>query len=259
MNSSAKVAGVVILILAWIALTARAYRHQDPPVGSLVICGGGNLPREIREEFIRLAGGRDARIVVIPTATSNADDTTYLESLYRDWAGYEVSILHTRSRRQANDPNFVRPLKQATAVWFGGGDQVFLTDAYLGTLVQEEIKAVLERGGVIGGTSAGAAVMSDVMIRGGESVAEVGRGFGFLTDAVVDQHFLKRHRMGRLAGVVTQHPGILGVGIDEGTALVIRGDEAKVIGESCVLTCSSRGYESFGPGDQTALSQLRSR
>ena len=108
---------------------------------------------------------------------------------------------------QANDAEFVRPLAEATGVWFGGGDQVVLTEAYLGTEVERQLEgAVLARGGVIGGTSAGAAVMTRVMIAGGRTKADVGEGFDFLPGAVVDQHFLKRNRIERLLGVLSAPP-----------------------------------------------------
>ena len=117
-------------------------------------------------------------------------------------------MLHTRLREKANDPAFVKPITEATAVWLGGGDQVELVAAYRGTVVEREFQALLKRGGVIGGTSAGAAVMSDVMIEGGNPKADVGRGFGFVTNAVVDQHFLRRSRVNRLIGVLSARPAL---------------------------------------------------
>src|SRR5206468_6934717 len=105
------------------------------------------------------------------------------------------------------DAAFVKPLTEATAVWFGGGDQNKIMEAYRGTLVEKELHKLLQHNGVIGGTSAGAAIMSDVMIAGGNPVAKTGKGFGFVTHAVVDQHFLKRDRGERLMGVLAKHPG----------------------------------------------------
>ena len=130
-----------------------------------------------------------------------------------------------------------------------------LVAPYRGTAVEREFKALLKRGGVIGGTSAGAAVMSDVMIEGGNPKADVGRGFGFVTNAVVDQHFLRRSRVNRLLGVLADRPHLIGLGIDEGTAFILEGDRWSVVGRSYVLAfeVGKDGkpvrFESFGDGD----------
>lgn len=211
--------------------------------GTLVIHGGGTIPDAVRDEFIKRAGGPKAKLVVIPSASAAADGAQAENSL-EPWKKYDLAaltLLHTRDRKKADDPAFVKPLTEATAVWFGGGDQNTLTTPYLGTLVEKELKKLLERDGVIGGTSAGAAVMSAVMIAGGQGTAKVGKGFGFLTHAVVDQHFLKRDRSERLQGVLAKHPGLFGIGIDEQTAAIIRGRTLEVRGESYVVTILSAG------------------
>src|SRR5262249_48111817 len=189
------------------------------------------------------AGGPKAKLVVIPTASATADGPDADKAL-EPWKKYQpasLTLLHTRDRKKADDAAFVKPLTQATAVWLGGGDQSKLTEAYLGTAVEKELKALLERDGVIGGTSAGAAVMSDVMITGGQPTAKVGKGFGFLTHAVVDQHFLKRDRTERLIGVLAKHPGLFGIGVDEQTAAIIHGRTIEVRGTSLVVTVLSAG------------------
>ena len=134
---------------------------------------------------------------MIPTAHDIADGPSVNTVLdpWKDKGAASVQLFHTRSREQANDAEFVRPLTEATGVWFGGGRQSYLTEAYLGTEVERQLKALLDRGGVIGGTSAGAAVMTRVMITGGRTTADVGQGFDFFPGAVVDQHFLKRNRL----------------------------------------------------------------
>ncbi|SIO46043.1 cyanophycinase [Singulisphaera sp. GP187] len=238
-----------------------------PSGGKLLICGGGNLPPAIRNEFCKLAGGPDARIVVIPTATSHADHPEYLAKLLADWKTCDVgsvNLLHTRSRETANDPLFVQSLTEATGVWLTGGDQVFLTDTYLGTAVQEQLKGVLSRGGVVAGTSAGAAVMSGVMIAGGRDKADVSQGFDFIKGAVIDQHFLKRNRMDRLIGVLALHPNLVGLGIDEETALVVdvREHHLSVLGASYVVACvpdsqhKSVRLKFLKSGDTTAMADL---
>ena len=249
---------------AWILLAALAVlpsvaRSEEPSRrGALVIVGGGGVPDNIRDKFMALAGGKDARLVVIPTASESADRKGEEESYLQPWRKYNPAglvLLHTRSRATADDPAFARPIAEATAVWFGGGDQVKLVEAYRGTAVEREFRALLGRGGAIGGTSAGAAVMSDVMIEGGNPRAEVGRGFGFVSNAVFDQHFLKRSRVNRLLGVLAERPSLIGLGIDEGTAFVLEGDHWSVLGKSYVLACEvgkdgrPTRFESFGQGD----------
>ena len=220
-------------------IAPAATRADDPPKsGALVIVGGGTMPDGVRDRFMALAGGKAARLVVIPTASADADKPEEAEGYLKPWRRYEparLSLLHTRSRDRAEAADFAEPLRDATAVWFSGGDQNQLIAAYRGTAVEREFRALLARGGVIGGTSAGAAVMSDVMIQGGNPRAEVGHGFGFLTGAVVDQHFLKRSRLDRLYGVVADRPGLVGIGIDEGTAFVVEGKRWSVVGRSFVL------------------------
>lgn len=215
------------------------------PRGALVICGGGRLPESARREFVRLAGGPKARIVVIPTASEDADGPPATRAEYLEpWTRLGVAssvLLHTRSRARAGEPAFVRPIEQATGVWFSGGDQSRVTDAYLGTAVERALHAVLDRGGVLGGTSAGAAIMSRVMITGGQDRATVAAGFGFLPGAVVDQHALRRSRVNRLLGVLANHPDLFGVAIDESTALVVRQEEWQVMGDSYVVTCRLPG------------------
>ena len=216
--------------------------------GKLVICGGGKLPDELGRRFIELAGGEAARLVVITTASGLAD-TDAIETKLAFWRRQMVqalTVLHTRSRKRANEPAFAEPLDEATGVWFIGGNQSFLTETYLGTATERRIRGVLERGGVVGGTSAGAAIMSPVMIRRDTPEVEVGPGFGFLPGTVVDQHFLKRNRQARLLSVLDRHPELVGLGIDEGTALVVEGARMQVLGDSQVMVCSST------PPDQPA-------
>ncbi|MCH2181062.1 MAG: cyanophycinase [Mariniblastus sp.] len=234
---------------------------QQSAPANLVIAGGGGLPVAITDAFIELAGGDESKIVVIPTASQRADqpDQGETQQLWRDRGAGTVVRLHTRSRQEADQETFVAPLRSATGVWFSGGSQSRITDAYLGTRVQAELNALLKRGGVMGGSSAGAAIMSKVMITGGNPVAKTATGFGFLPDVVVDQHFLRRNRVNRLLGVLHQHPGLVGIGIDEGTALVCTGDELRVVGQSYVtLWVPQAGdlpvrVEVLKPGDTTSL------
>jgi len=210
------------------------------PEGALVIVGGGSLPDSVRDRFLDLAGGKvKARLVVIPTASEKASATKVFRSLayWKEQGVESLSLLHTLDRKEANDPVFVKPLTVATGVWLAGGDQDRLTTAYRGTLVEKELHKLLSRGGVIGGTSAGASAMSGVMITGGNPIASVGNGFGFLPEVVIDQHFQNRHRLDRLLGVLTRHPTCLGLGIDEQTAVVVKGHLGTVMGAADVRVC----------------------
>lgn len=226
-----------------VCLLAAGATAAEPP-GALVIAGGGKLPAAVRDEFFKLAGGKDkANIVVIPTASGTADDPKEQDSSLKTWRDLKpasVTLLHTRDRKQADDAAFVRPLATATAVWFGGGDQNKVIEAYRGTQVEKELRQVLDRGGVLGGTSAGAAVMSDPMIQGGTTEARTGPGFGFVTGVVVDQHFVARNRVGRLRGVLDKNADLGGLGIDEATAVVVRGSTITVLGDSTVTVLPAK-------------------
>jgi cyanophycinase len=243
---------------------------QGPPVaevpGSLVIVGGGRMPDAVRQRFVELAGKADARIVVVPTASEYGDDPKEAASFLDPWKKLgpkSVTLLHTRDRKAADDPAFAKPLADATGVWFSGGDQSRITAAYAGTLTEKELRKVLERGGTLGGTSAGAAVMSDVMITGGNPVASTGTGLGYLPGFVVDQHFVARNRKPRLVGVLDKHPGYVGLGIDEGTAVVVRGRRLDVLGDSTATVILSpgagkpRSEQVLKSGERADLFQLR--
>ena len=240
----ARAALVALLVLAARTPAADAPGSPAELPGPLVIVGGGKMPKDARDAFVALAGKDKAKIVVIPTASTDADDEKKADTFLKPWQDLKpasVVLLHTRDRKTADDPEFVKPLTEATGVWFGGGDQGRITAAYRGTLVETELKKLHARGGVIGGTSAGAAVMSDPMIAGGTDTAKLAPGLGFLPGFVVDQHFVARNRQKRLQGVIAAHPELVGLGIDEGTAVIARGRSLRVIGDSTVTVCMAKG------------------
>ena len=241
-----------------------------PPVvtlpGPLVIVGGGGVPESVRKTFVTLAGGETAKILVVPTASASAGDPAQVESFLEGWKKLgvkDVSIFHAKTKDEANDPAFVKPLATATGVWFSGGDQSRITERYLGTATEKGLRALHARGGVIGGTSAGAAIMSGVMITGGNPVATTGTGFDFLPGFVVDQHFVKRERKGRLIGVLDKHPDFVGLGIDEATAAVVTGRTIKAVGASTLTVFLSPGAgrprleQTLKDGEVADLFQLR--
>jgi len=225
-----------------ISLSAETATPRIDPSGihgSLVIAGGGGLPDQVMDRFVKLAGGEKAHLVIIPTASRRADeeDTKSLLASWQDRKSASLTLLHTRSRDQANDPQFLKPLARATGIWFTGGVQSRVTEAYLGTLLEKELANLLKRGGVIGGSSAGAAIQSRVMIASGRDVANLQTGFDLLPGTIIDQHFLARKRQARLIGAVKKHPLRVGLGIDEGTALVVQGRRLEVVGRSSVTVC----------------------
>lgn len=202
--------------------------------GAVVVAGGGDLPPQILDRFVELAGGEQARIVVVPTASIRADTDT-AEQILSAWERFKVaaiSVVHTRSRDVAESEEFIAPLRAATGIWFSGGQQTRLRDVYLGTRFETELYQVLQRGGVVGGTSAGSAIQSRAMIAGGKNTAVLSTGFDLLPGSVVDQHFNRRNRVSRLLDALSRSPGRVGFGVSEGTALIVRGRDLEVIGNA---------------------------
>lgn len=233
--------------------------------GALVISGGGKLPKEAKEKFLKLAGGKDARLVVIPTARDDSD-LANADAGLKTWQEdnpSSVLLVHTRSRQDADTEAIYGPLKTATAVWFDGGSQSRIAEAYLGTAVERELLGVLQRGGVIGGTSAGAAIMSRVMIAQGNPVADVKAGLDLLPGCVIDQHFTQRNRKPRLLGVLEKHPQLFGMGIDEGTAVIVHGRNMEVVGSGQITICLAKSTDrpvreiAFKGGERTDLTRWR--
>jgi cyanophycinase len=213
----------------------REHFPRREGVGALFIVGGAGTPRLIHEEFFRLAGGCQARVIHIPSATI-AFGQIKPEDLHEEYAEFyahepeSFDFLHTYDRTVAEGSAFARPLKGATGVWIGGGDQNRLAELFLDTEVVRALQRVVERGGVVGGTSSGAAIVSDAMICRGYEEIQFGRGFALYPRAIVDPHFSGRGRHRRLARAVLQRPDHVGVGVDEWTALLIQGKRIGVIG-----------------------------
>jgi cyanophycinase len=222
-----------------------------PAKGSLVIVGGGKLGPEIVARFVSLAGGVDANFVVFPTAGEDKQlNLPEAEKKFVERFGIKhVTVLHTRDRSIAESAAFVAPLRTATAVWFEGGRQWRLADSYLNTLTEREVKAVLDRGGVVGGSSAGATIQGSYLVRGAPEGAHImmskghEEGFSLIQNVAIDQHLLKRHRENDLVAVIEAHPELLGIGIDESTAIVVHGNRFQVIGESKVGIYDGQDHE----------------
>lgn len=252
------------MLLPVVLMAALAAAHVGPSKGALVVVGGGTVGDEILQRFIALAGGKDAPVVVIPTAGEDGSPMTAAESVPAKAGMRHVTVLHTRDRAVADSKSFVEPLKKARAVWIVGGRQWRLADAYLGTRTEKALRGVLGRGGVIGGTSAGATIQGSYLVRGAVAGNEImmspghEEGFGYLKKVAVDQHLLTRHREKDLLSVIERHPDLLGIGIDEGTAIVVKGDVFEVVGASKVAIYDNpKTFYFLQAGDRFDLKQRR--
>ena len=231
---------LLLLVLA----PALAFSAAPAPGGHLVLIGGGDKPPEAMRKFVALAGGPDAPIVVFPTASEEADAAAYYADLFGKELGCtRVAVLDVKTREDAARPDFAATARGARGIFFGGGDQSRITRALLDTPVGAAVAEAFARGAVVGGTSAGTACQSDPMITGeGDftviraGAVETVRGLGFLPGVVVDQHFVARQRSNRLLSVILEHPALLGVGVDEDTAVWVRPDGTlEVLGTRSVL------------------------
>lgn len=213
-----------------------------PENGSLIIAGGNYMGKEIVSKFVELAGGKDAYIVVIPTAagsSSYSEDRSFVKQL-RDYGATNVSLLHTYDKKEANSDEFTAVLKKATGVWFSGGRQWRLVDAYADTKTEAVLWEVLNKGGVIGGTSAGATIQGSYLARGDTKTNQImmgdhEEGFGYIKNIAIDQHVLARNRQFDMFDILKNRPELLGIGIDESTAIVVQQNTFEVIGKSNVL------------------------
>ena len=236
---------LLIVLVSFFHVTAQTKEPAiiGPENGSLIIVGGGNVGQEIWLKFIELAGGAaNANIVIVTTAdedSSIARGQSVEKEALQKLGVQQISFLHTRDPKIANTEAFTEPLRKATGIWFRGGRQWKLADSYLHTLTQKAFNAVLERGGVIAGTSAGATIQGSFMVRGDTKgntimIGDHTEGLDFIHHVTIDQHHLKRNRIFDLIDVIKSHPDLLGIGLDESTAIVVQKDIFQVIGASYV-------------------------
>lgn len=246
------VGAAALLLLA--AATPRAQQpataeapEYGPAKGTLVIVGGGNLAGSgISEKFIELAGGPEKKFVIVPTAGGNrnaegaliAYDEPRIVAPWLKLGLKNVRMLHTHDPKVADTEAFANVVRDADAVWFNGGRQWNIVDSYANTLTYRELHKVLERGGVIGGSSAGATIQGDYLVRGAVSGPDVvmtpephhERAFKFLRRTAIDQHINTRNRWDDLVPVIKKWPDLLGIGLSESTAIVVSGDRFEVMG-----------------------------
>ena len=255
------------------AVFAQAPEY-GPPKGTLVIQGGGSdAGTGIWETFVNRAGGLGAKIVVVPTAGGNRDrdgkvieykEDTVLAS-WKKRGATNVYMLHTHDPKVADTEEFAKVLRDAAGVWFVGGRQWNIVDSYANTLTLKEFRNVLERGGVIGGSSAGATIQGDYLVRGAIAGSDImmtpepehEHGFAFLRRSAIDQHINTRNRWDDLIPVIKKYPNLMGIGISEGTAIVVNGDTFEVIGKwKVTIHDNTRTYQPWekpyyvlSPGD----------
>jgi cyanophycinase len=224
-----------------------------PAHGSLVLMGGGMTQVDISKRFVELGGGAQCRLVVIPSAIDSARLTPEgLERLKSNAPGMfhlqEAVILHARSRAEADSTEFVKPIETATAVWILGGDADKLADLYVGTRTEKAIASVTERGGVVGGTSAGALILSQFVSHvTADTPAQYARkftGFGFFRNTTLAPHWTARDATRRKILIAfNAHPEALGIAIDESTAAVVTGSKLEVVGNGAVGLYDGKQYD----------------
>lgn len=215
----------------------------------LVLLGGGPRPAEALSRFVEWAGGRRARILVIAWASSEPAES--FASLREDFGPHRpdrMEVAPTPPLAADERSTLARQIERATGVFFSGGDQARIMDVLRDTVLLDALRARYAAGVVFGGTSAGTACMSSLMITGdgdftvidAEQVG-VRAGLGLLPNVILDQHFIKRQRENRLFGLILRHPGRLGLGIDEGSALLVRDNRyAEVAGQTPVMVVDGR-------------------
>lgn len=242
-----------VLIVAAVLCAAAAIPvaqeapEYGPAKGTLLIVGGGNLNGTgINEKFIELAGGPEKNFVIVPTAGGNRNPDGSLiqyeeQRIVAPWVKLglkHVKMLHTADPKVADTEEFAKTLRDADGVWFNGGRQWNIVDSYANTLTYREFHKVLERGGAIGGSSAGATIQGDYLVRGDTSGPNVmmtaepnhQKAFAFLRKVAIDQHINTRNRWDDLNPVIDKYPNLLGIGLSEATAIIVKGDKFEVMG-----------------------------
>jgi len=217
-----------------------------PPLGTLFAIGGAEAKlrrRTVLEAFVAAAGGSDARIAIVSSASSlGVQVVEVYKGVFTSLGAGEVISLRPESRTQAQDPDLVEPLGKVSAIFLTGGNQLKLSSFITGTHFGEAIQEAYQRGTLVGGTSAGASILAEHMIAFGaggstpkQRMSQLSAGLGLLRGVVIDQHFEQRNRYGRLLSLVAQSPSLLGLGVDEDTAAVIHdGSRLTVVGRGAV-------------------------
>jgi len=236
---------LMLLALTW---SAEIYSQSinveshGPAEGTLLVIGGA-ASDIFYAKFMELVGGADAPIVVIPTAITSdsltAEDLDRFKTSFIAKGFKQVTVLHTRDREVANSKDFVKPIRNAAGVWFSGGRQWRHADSYLNTRTHKAFFELLDRGGVIAGSSAGATIQGSYLARGDTRkntimMGDHEEGLGFITNVAIDQHLFARNRQFDMFEILENRPGLLGIGLDEDTGIIVQGDQFTVFGNSYV-------------------------
>ena len=235
--------------------------------GTLVIVGGGGMPPDIGKRFIEAGGGIEGHFVVLPIAVPDPVNPRLEQAFIKRMGAKNVTAIPYREQRDLESPAVIATLKKATGIWFGGGRQWNFVDAYEDTRLPELFREVLSRGGVIGGSSAGATIQGDYLVRGAPAGPNImmcegyERALGFLPGVAIDQHFSVRNRFKDMTALVARYPQFLGIGLDEATAIVVQGSTAEILGKGKVhfydpkkpVKVGEKDYESYPAGTKYDL------
>jgi cyanophycinase len=220
----------------------EAVESRGPSRGKLLLIGGA-ASEIFAEKFMELVGGPDAPIVVVPTAitsdTLSKEDLDRFRNSFIEEGFTRVTILHTRDRDVANSREFIKPIKKAKGIWFSGGRQWRHADSYLNTRTHKAFFELLDRGGVIAGSSAGATIQGSYLARGDTRkntimMGDHEEGLAFISNVAIDQHLFARNRQFDMFEILAHRPELLGIGLDEDTGIIVEGDRFTVFGNSYV-------------------------
>lgn len=225
---------------------------QNLPRGFIIPIGGGEdrvKERHIHRRFVELSGGKDADIVVIPTASELESTGPDYNHIFRDLGAAEVDFLPISQRADCDNPRYLEMLDRATGIFLTGGNQLRLSTILGGTAIAQKIRRRNAAGAAVAGTSAGASIMSEHMIAGGDSnsspvegAVSLAPGLGLTNAVIIDQHFTERNRLGRLLAASSYNPFLIGLGIDEDTAAFIGPDSVfEVVGSGTVTVVDASG------------------
>jgi cyanophycinase len=233
--------------------------------GHIVPIGGAENKendRRILRRFVEVSGGEDADIVVIPTASKMHETGPRYEALFRDLGASRVAVMDFDTRRDCQEPNRLQRLEEATGIFFTGGNQLRLTALLGGTPVAQLIRKRNASGVTVGGTSAGASILSEHMIAFGDEGSSViagsvrlAPGLGLTNRFVIDQHFRERDRLGRLITALAYNPFAIGIGLDEDTAAFIGPDEVLEVEGTGGVTVVDASEVSFSSADSASEGQ----
>jgi cyanophycinase len=227
--------------------------------GTLVIVGGGGMTPDIGKRFVEAGGGEKGKFVALPISMPDPIRTQREETFLKSLGAKSITVIPHREKKDLEDPKVLELFKDATGIWFGGGRQWNFMDAYEGTKLPALFREVLNRGGVIGGSSAGATIQGDYMVRGAPAGPNImmcegyERALGFLPGVGIDQHFSARNRFKDLTAFVKTYPQFLGIGIDEATAIVVTGSTAEILGKGKVHFYDRRKPVKEGEPDYEAF------